>query len=47
MVKHFVTSFTRQSDNYLIIVGAMHLVGNNSVMEMLEDAGIKSRQLSN
>jgi|ETNmetMinimDraft_25_1059894.scaffolds.fasta_scaffold15683_3 uncharacterized protein YbaP (TraB family) len=42
-----IRDLTRQSDNYLIIVGAMHLVGNNSVLEMLEDAGIKSRQLSN
>ena len=30
----------------LIIVGAMHLVGDNSVLSMLEDRGISSRQLS-
>ncbi|MDP6436321.1 MAG: TraB/GumN family protein [Gammaproteobacteria bacterium] len=42
-----IRDLTRQSDNYLVIVGAMHLVGKNSVLEMLEDAGIESRQLSN
>jgi uncharacterized protein YbaP (TraB family) len=31
----------------LIIVGAMHLVGDDSVLEMLADRGIQSRQLSN
>lgn len=32
--------------NYLVVVGAMHLVGEDSVLAMLEDAGIRSRQLS-
>ena len=32
--------------DYLIVVGAMHLVGDNSVVAMLEDQGIDTRQLS-
>ena len=35
-----------QPDDYLVIVGAMHLVGDNSVIAMLDDAGISARQLS-
>jgi uncharacterized protein YbaP (TraB family) len=35
-----------QEDNYLIVVGAMHLIGKNSVVEMLEDKGIRVRQLT-
>jgi uncharacterized protein YbaP (TraB family) len=35
-----------QPDNYLVIVGAMHLVGSNSVVAMLEDRGVEIRQLS-
>jgi uncharacterized protein YbaP (TraB family) len=35
-----------QPDNYLVIVGAMHLIGENSVVAMLEDKGISVRQLT-
>ena len=35
-----------QPDNYLVIVGAMHLIGENSVVAMLEDKGIAVRQLT-
>jgi uncharacterized protein YbaP (TraB family) len=35
-----------QPDNYLVIVGAMHLVGPDSVVAMLEDRGVEIRQLS-
>ena len=34
------------SEDYLIIVGAMHLVGKDSVLNMLEQSGYGSRQLS-
>jgi uncharacterized protein YbaP (TraB family) len=33
-------------DNYLVIVGAMHLIGENSVVAMLEDKGVSVRQLT-
>jgi len=32
--------------NHLVVVGAMHLIGDDSVLAMLDDAGISSRQLS-
>jgi uncharacterized protein YbaP (TraB family) len=35
-----------QPDNYLVIVGAMHLVGPDSVVAMLEDRGLDVIQLS-
>lgn len=34
------------SENYLIIVGAMHLVGDDSVLRMLAASGYPARQLS-
>jgi len=34
------------SENYLIIVGAMHLVGDDSVLRMLAASGYSARQLS-
>lgn len=40
-----IQNLQNQSDNYLVIVGAMHLVGDKSVIAMLEDRGIKIRQL--
>jgi uncharacterized protein YbaP (TraB family) len=40
-----IRDLTRRRGNYLVIVGAMHLVGEDSVLAMLEEAGIKSRQL--
>jgi uncharacterized protein YbaP (TraB family) len=41
-----IARLANQPDNYLVIVGAMHLVGENSILRMLEKRGIKSRQLS-
>jgi uncharacterized protein YbaP (TraB family) len=35
-----------REQNYLVVVGAMHLVGENSVVAMLEDQGVEIRQLS-
>lgn len=40
-----IRDLANRSDNYLVIVGAMHLVGKDSVIEMLKDAGVKARQL--
>ena len=40
-----IIELTRKQENVLIVVGAMHLVGDNSVLAMLEDSGIESRQL--
>ena len=41
-----IIELSEQPGNHLVIVGAMHLVGDNSVLNMLEDQGISSRQLS-
>jgi uncharacterized protein YbaP (TraB family) len=41
-----IMKLRNQNDNYLIIVGTMHLVGDNSVVAMLEQRGIQVRQLS-
>jgi len=41
-----IMDIAEQPGNHLIIVGAMHLVGDNSVLSMLEERGINSRQLS-
>lgn len=40
-----IIDLAMQPDDYLIIVGALHLVGQDSVLRMLDDAGIASRQL--
>jgi len=40
-----IVEFTRSSKDYLIVVGALHLVGDDSVIRMLEDAGYQTRQL--
>ena len=40
-----IIGFTRSSKSYLVVVGALHLVGDDSVIRMLEDAGYKPRQL--
>ncbi|TDJ45529.1 MAG: TraB/GumN family protein [Gammaproteobacteria bacterium] len=40
-----IIEFTKQSRDYLIIVGALHLVGEDSVIRMLEEAGISSRRI--
>jgi hypothetical protein len=42
-----IIELSQQPGNHLIIVGAMHLVGEDSVLRMLEDRGIGSRQLEN
>ena len=41
-----IKNLQNKPDNYLVIVGAMHLVGENSVVAMLEDKGILIRQLT-
>jgi len=41
-----IAKLSEQPGDTLIVVGAMHLVGENSVLEMLEKRGIESRQLS-
>jgi len=41
-----IIELTRQPGNHLVIVGAMHLVGDTSVLRMLDDRGIRSRQMS-
>jgi uncharacterized protein YbaP (TraB family) len=40
-----IISFTEDSRNYLIVVGALHLVGDDSVLKMLDDAGFSTRQV--
>jgi len=41
-----IMQLQNQQDDYLVIVGAMHLIGGNSVVRMLERKGIKVRQLN-
>jgi hypothetical protein len=41
-----IKELRNSQEDYLVIVGAMHLVGDNSVVAMLEDEGIEVRQLS-
>lgn len=40
-----IIEMMNDSQDYLIIVGSMHLVGKDSVQSMLGQAGIKTRQL--
>lgn len=40
-----IIAMTDDSQDYLIIVGAMHLIGEDSVQSMLGDAGIQTRQI--
>ena len=40
-----IAEFANDSKDYLIIVGAMHLVGEDSVLQMLDDMGYSSKQL--
>lgn len=40
-----IEALADQEDNYLVVVGAMHLVGDNSVVAMLEDNGWTVTQL--
>jgi uncharacterized protein YbaP (TraB family) len=39
-----IIDLTKQPGNHLVIVGAMHLIGDNSVLSMLEAEGITSQQ---
>jgi hypothetical protein len=41
-----IIELTQQQQNYLVIVGAGHLAGDDSVLEMLKAKGISVRQLS-
>jgi uncharacterized protein YbaP (TraB family) len=41
-----IESLLDADEDYLVIVGAMHLVGDNSVVAMLRDKGIAVRQLT-
>lgn len=41
-----VLGYLDQPENYLVVVGAMHLVGDDSLLAMLEAEGITARQLS-
>lgn len=40
-----IESFLQEKDDYLIIVGAGHLVGENSVVELLQESGYAPAQL--
>ncbi len=40
-----IADLVNQPDDYLIVVGALHLVGDDSVLAMLKDAGYDSRQV--
>ncbi|MGI9292238.1 MAG: TraB/GumN family protein [Gammaproteobacteria bacterium] len=41
-----IVNLMDERNNYLVIVGAMHLIGEDSVIAMLEDRGIEVTQLS-
>jgi len=40
-----IRAYANDSQDYLIVVGTLHLVGPDSVLKMLEDAGLPSRQI--
>ena len=40
-----ILAFTEDNRDYLIVVGALHLVGDDSVIRMLADAGFPARQI--
>ena len=40
-----IIGMTNDSQNYLIIVGTLHLIGNDSVQNMLGEAGIRTHQI--
>jgi hypothetical protein len=42
-----IRALTKAEGDYMVVVGVLHLVGEDSVLEMLDDAGIPSRQLRN
>ena len=41
-----IEDLTTRNENYLIVVGTLHLVGDDSVISMLDESGISARQLS-
>ena len=41
-----IRTLVDDSENYLIIVGAMHLVGDDSLLRMLAESGHPARQLT-
>ncbi len=41
-----IESFINQPDDYLVVVGAAHLVGDDSVIQLLEEKGYTVQQLS-
>lgn len=40
-----IIGFADSGENYLVVVGTLHLVGDDSVIRMLADAGYPARQL--
>jgi len=40
-----IIGFTNSGKDYLVVVGALHLVGDDSVIRMLDEAGYPARQL--
>jgi uncharacterized protein YbaP (TraB family) len=40
-----ITALTRERRNYLVIVGTMHLVGRDSLLQMLAGAGVRTHQI--
>lgn len=40
-----IKRYANDSEDYLIVVGTLHLVGPDSVLSMLEDAGYPARQI--
>lgn len=40
-----IVDMTNDSQDYLVVVGAMHLIGKDSVQNMLGDIGIQTRQI--
>ncbi len=40
-----IVELTEKTDDYLVIVGALHLVGQHGVIELLRQQGFNVRQL--
>jgi uncharacterized protein YbaP (TraB family) len=40
-----IAEFANDNKDYLVVVGALHLVGNDSVLKMLDEKGFRSRQI--
>ena len=41
-----IKALRNEPGNHLVVVGAMHLIGDDSVLAMLADTGVESRQLT-